>query len=139
MAADAVLVADPDGDHRRRLAGIVSQVGASLGRELAVHEAADGHTLEELLDELSPVLVLSEVLLDGPNGLALLRKLDGTEERKQVVWVFVTHMNREADKYWALRNGADAYVMRPYEDDALVSRIVKLMKHEREPAELGRI
>jgi len=134
----AVIVADPDEENRHRMAGIVEGVARSLELKLDVHEAADGPAVEELMEEVDPVLLVTEVLLDGRSGLELLRKLRraesgttagaGLDSRR--MWVFVTHLNHEADKYWALRNGADAYLMRPYEDESLRARLTKLLKGE---------
>ena len=39
---------------------------------------------------------------------------------------FVTEMSNEVDRYWALRNGAGAYVIKPYEDEFLRKRSAKL-------------
>jgi twitching motility two-component system response regulator PilH len=128
----AVVVADPDAEHRRRIVGIVERAGEQAELELTVHEAADGSTAEELIEEVDPALVVTEVLLDGQSGLQLLRKARSVEERQDLRWVFVSSLNREVDRYWALRNGADAYVMRPYEDDALLARLVKLLRGEAE-------
>ncbi len=135
-SARAVVVADPDAESRKRIITIVERAGKKVGQSLTIHEAADGATLEELIDEHDPRLILSEVLLDSISGLELLRKLRSSDEPDARLWVFVTQMNREADKYWALRNGADAYVMRPYEDESLQSRLVKLLKAS--PGSTGR-
>lgn len=127
---EAVVVADSDGEHRQRIAQIVVAAGRELEKQLAVHEAADGHTAEELIDEVHPVMVVMEILLDGPSGLELLRKIKGGDQAEAPLWVFVTDMSHEHDKYWALRNGADAYVMRPYEDEALKSRLIKILRKD---------
>jgi twitching motility two-component system response regulator PilH len=130
-APDAVVIADSDGEHRQRITKIVGAAGKALKKKLVVHQAADGDTAEELIDEVRPILIVMDVLLDGPSGLQLLRKLKaGEEEGEKRLWVFVSEMSHEHDKYWALRNGADAYVMRPYEDEALKSRLVKLLRKD---------
>lgn len=129
----AVVIADPDAEHRKRIVAVIGEVATTLEAEMPVHEAVDGNGAEELIDEVQPELVVTEVLLDGQSGLQLLRKFKGAEDTRVPTWVVVSHMNREADKYWALRNGADAYVMRPYEDEALKARIIKLLKGEGDP------
>jgi CheY-like chemotaxis protein len=135
----AVVVADADTEHRKRVVEIVRRVGQRIGQKLEVHEAADGQSVEELVDEKDPVLVVTEVLLDHISGLALLRKLRNAEEGAKRLWVFVTNMNHESDKYWALRNGVDAYVMRPYQDESLEKRLAKLLTGEVETAGLDRL
>jgi CheY-like chemotaxis protein len=135
----AVIVADADTEHRKRVVEIVQRVGERIGQKLEVHEAADGQGVEELIDEKDPVLVVTEVLLDHISGLALLRKLRNAEDGDARLWVFVTNMNHESDKYWALRNGVDAYVMRPYQDESLEKRLAKLLTGEVETGGLDRL
>ncbi len=92
-------------------------------------EATDGPTALALIEQVRPSLVLAEVLLEGLSGLALLRRLKSTLPPGQVPpFVFITTMARESDRYWALRNGAHAYVMKPYEEDLLQSRIREVFR-----------
>jgi DNA-binding response OmpR family regulator len=48
-------------------------------------------------------------------------------------------MSRESDRYWALRNGAHAYVIKPYEDEVLFARIRQVLAagSEAMPEKLG--
>lgn len=135
----AVVVADADTEHRKRVVEIVKRVSSKIEQPLAVFEAADGHAAEELIDEHDPILVVTEVLLDHISGLELLRKLHEADEGTKRLWVFVSNMNHESDKYWALRNGVDAYVMRPYQDESLESRLAKLLTGEEESTGLDRL
>lgn len=115
-------MAEPDPTTRGRLVELVRKAAAALGREVVVDQAADGTTAMAMWTEHPPRLVVCEVLLEGLSGLALLRRMRGDRPTLPPV-IFVTQMAREADKYWGLRNGAHAYVAKPYDDEQLRGRV----------------
>jgi twitching motility two-component system response regulator PilH len=119
---DRVLVAEPDADERARLVAVVQRAAAALGREVVVDQAADGTTAMALWTDHTPRLVVCEVLLPGLSGLALLRRMKAERTTMPPV-VFVTRMARDSDRYWGLRNGAHAYLPKPYDDEQLLGRV----------------
>lgn len=114
----------------------------------AIHEADDGHAAWALIEVTKPDLIVTEILLEGLSGLQLLRRIrehfggqarptfgavnqnrpSATEKIPAVF--FVTDMSNEVDRYWALRNGAAAYVIKPYDDDFLRQRVAKVLANE---------
>ena len=135
-----VVVADPELRDRVRMTELLCAPADELGFALEVHTANDGPSALALIEQLRPALVLAEILLEGMSGLALLRRLRSSLPADKVPpFVFVTTMARESDRYWGLRNGAHGYVMKPYEDDLLQSRIREVLKAggELTPEKLG--
>lgn len=131
-----VLVADPETRERARVVALVHALAPELGR-LLVHTAADGHAALSLIEQHRPEVVITEVLLDGISGLALLRRVRRTPSNAVPAFVFVTTMVRESDRYWGLRNGAHGYVMKPYEDELLQAKIRDILGAESSPERLG--
>lgn len=133
-----VLVADPETRERARMVALVQAMAPELGR-VVVHTAEDGAAALALIEQHRPELVISEVLLDGISGLALLRRVRRNQDHGEAVpaFVFVTTMVRESDRYWGLRNGAHGYVMKPYEDDLLQQKIRDVLGTEASPERLG--
>jgi twitching motility two-component system response regulator PilH len=119
---DRVLVAEPDPDERARLCAVVRRAAADVRREVVVDEAPDGTTAMAMWSDHTPRLVVCEVLLPGISGLALLRRMKADRPSMPPV-VFVTRMARESDRYWGLRNGAHAYLPKPYDDEQLLARV----------------
>lgn len=119
---DHVLVADPDATERGRLVQVIERAARQLGRRVVIDQATDGTTAMTLWGEHPPRLVVCEVLLDGLSGLALLRRMKADHPDLPPV-IFVTHMSRASDRYWGLRNGAHAYLAKPYDDEHLRDRI----------------
>lgn len=117
-----VLIADPDVEPRRRLAKLVREVADAADLDVAIDQAPDGTTALAAVADHRPRLLISEVLLPGLSGLALLRRIRA-EHADATAVVFVTTMSRDADRYWGLRNGAHAYLTKPFEDEAFRHRI----------------
>lgn len=131
-----VLVADPETRERARMVALVQALAPELGR-IVVHTAADGSAALALIEQHRPELVITEVLLEGISGLALLRRVRRNHGDSVPAFVFVTTMVRESDRYWGLRNGAHGYVMKPYEDDLLQHKIRDVLGTEASPERLG--
>lgn len=127
-ASDRVLIADPDPNERQRLIRIVRAAAEATGHAVETVEAADGPAALSRWNEKTPRLVICEVLLQGVSGLALLRRMNA-ERQGHVPVILVTSMARQSDRYWGLRNGAHAYVPKPYDEPVLQTRIEQLLQH----------
>jgi twitching motility two-component system response regulator PilH len=132
----SALVVDPDPENRKRVTRLLREAageppesaGKSAEQRLAIHEAENGTAAWALVEVVKPDLVVAEILLEGLSGLQLLRRLRDKYGKQAPVVFFVTEMSNEVDRYWALRNGAGAYVIKPYEDEFLRKRSAKLFE-----------
>lgn len=132
------LVAEPDREARRHLVEILKKSAAAARVTLCVDEASDGTTAMAMWSEHQPDLVLCEVLLEGVSGLALLRRMHAEHGRLPPV-LLVTALTGESDRYWGLRNGAFAYVRKPFDDAALERKLhdVLISGDEATPERVG--
>lgn len=119
---DRVLIADPDPEERARLVEVVQRAAEASDRQVTIDQAGDGTTAMAMWSEHSPRLVVCEILLGGISGLSLLRRMKAERSTVPPV-IFVTRMSRESDRYWGLRNGAHAYLAKPYDDELLGNRV----------------
>jgi twitching motility two-component system response regulator PilH len=141
------LVVDPDADNRQRVIRLLREAAGEIApaepgepaapapapepakqadSRLSIHEAEDGNAAWALVEVVKPDLIIAEVLLEGLSGLALLRRLREKYGKQAPVVFFITDMSNEVDRYWALRNGAGAYIIKPYDDEFLRKRSAKL-------------
>ncbi len=124
VPTSTIVVADPDPATRQRLVELATTAAADVGRQVTTVGCASGVEAEQKIAELHPCLVICEVALEGLNGLALLRKLRREQTDFEVPpFVYVTTFTRETDRYWGLRNGAHAYVTKPFDDTVLRARL----------------
>jgi CheY-like chemotaxis protein len=135
-----VLVLDPDVENRARVIALLRESAEAAevpavpkpNRTLAVHEADNGSAAWALIEVVKPDLVVAEILLDGLSGMQLLRRLKERYANAAPAVIFVTTMSNEVDRYWALRNGANAYVIKPYDDEFLRNRAIKYFEDRRD-------
>jgi DNA-binding response OmpR family regulator len=84
------------------------------------------------VEVVKPDLVVAEILLEGQSGMQLLRRLRDRYGAQAPAVIFVTSMSNEVDRYWALRNGATAYVIKPFDDEFLRTRAIKYFEDRRD-------
>jgi DNA-binding response OmpR family regulator len=123
----SVVIADPRADERAHMRQVVADAAQEGGHDATIHEAEDGEVARELIAAHKPVLVICEVLLPGLSGLSLLRRLRARPDEPAPPVIFVTHLTRDSDRYWGLRMGAFAYLMKPYDEAVLRERVASVL------------
>jgi DNA-binding response OmpR family regulator len=129
-----VLVVEPDAEIRARIVRAVKQAAGAEGDRISIHEAENGSAAWALVEVVKPDLVIAEVLLEGMSGLQLLRRLAERYPQDRPPIFFVTEMGNEVDRYWALKNGANAYVVKPFDDEFLEARAAEFFANGGESA-----
>ncbi len=97
-------------------------------RGYEVVPAADGEEAEQLALTERPDLVILDVMMPKKNGFAVCRDLKCDPRFGQVPVILLTAKDREADVYWGLDCGADAYVTKPYDPRQLEELVVELLQ-----------
>jgi twitching motility two-component system response regulator PilH len=98
----------------------LKKVLAPLGHQILV--ALDGDEAAAAFSEL-PDLIILDVVMPKQNGFELCRALKSNPTTASIPVFFVTSMDREADRYWGLKQGADEYIMKPFDANALVEKV----------------
>lgn len=82
---------------------------------------------EEALAKLSsqkPDIIILDVVLPGCSGFEVCREIKETADTSQIPVVICSTKGGKMDKFWGLKQGADAYLAKPIDQEELV-RIVK--------------
>jgi CheY-like chemotaxis protein len=93
------------------------------GRGYRVVTAIDGEDALQKVAETSPDLILLDVVLPKKNGFQICRQLKTSGQTKSIKIVLVSSKNQPSDRFWGLRQGADDYLTKPFEADALVEYV----------------
>ncbi len=119
-----ILVVDDHTLFRRGLTAILSR-----SRELMiVGDAADAGEAQRRATELKPDLILLDNHLPGVNGVDALPAL--RTALPQVRIILLTVSEDENDLAAALRGGANGYLLKTMDADALVASILRVMRGE---------
>lgn len=105
---------------------------ANLKRTLekARHEvsiAGDAADALQRIREEQPDAVLMDVVMPGVNGFQATRTLSRDPATAQIPVIVVSAKNQETDRVWALRQGAKAYLVKPFKDADLVKMIEQVL------------
>lgn len=112
-----ILIVDDDEEIRTLLATTLTQYGFSTTL------AANGEEMFEQLMQLSPDVIILDLMMPGENGLSLCKKLNG----KYPV-IMLTAMGDETDRIIGLEVGADDYLPKPFNPRELVARIKAILR-----------
>jgi two-component system cell cycle response regulator DivK len=104
-----VLVADDAEDGRQMLAEYFAFCGISS------RVAAHGHEALEIAFAEPPAVVLMDLTMPGLDGWEATRRLKADKRTEKSIVVAVSAHAFSSDKDKALRNGADAFVAKPYD------------------------
>ncbi|MEO1375394.1 MAG: response regulator, partial [Cyanobacteria bacterium J06635_10] len=88
-----------------------------------VIKATGGQEALEKLELEKPDAVITDVVMPGMSGFELCRSLKKNPATHKVPIVICSSKNQEIDRLWAMRQGADAYLTKPYTREELLRAI----------------
>jgi twitching motility two-component system response regulator PilH len=101
------------------------QILTPLGHEILV--ASDGEDAEAKCLEQRPDLVILDIVMPKRNGFQVTRAIRQHPGMQSLPILVVTSMSRDSDRYWGLKQGANAYLNKPFDPQVLVSTVQKLL------------
>ncbi len=105
-----------------------SMIGATLERQgFDVQLAASGREALEILEQGAFDLVLTDIVMQDGNGIALLDRIHGQQPQLPVVMVTAIHDISVAID--SMRRGAYDYLLKPFEREHLVSTVKRALDH----------
>lgn len=70
-----------------------------------------------------PDVIVTDVVMPGMSGFELCRYLKKHPATQKVPIVICSSKNQEIDRLWAMKQGADAYLTKPYTREQLIRAI----------------
>jgi len=92
-----------------------------------VRTAANGREALTLIEQRVPTVIVSDIVMPKMDGYELCRHLKANESTKQIPVILVTHLSDPRDVVHGLACGADNFVIKPYDEKYLISRIRYLL------------
>ncbi|MDO5504718.1 MAG: twitching motility response regulator PilH [Pseudoxanthomonas suwonensis] len=116
-----ILIVD---DSPSQLLGI-KRIVEKLGHEALTAE--DGAQAIEAARTHLPDMILMDVVMPNLNGFQATRTIARDEATRHIPVVLVTTKDQETDRVWGLRQGAKAYLSKPFTEDELTRTIQEVM------------
>lgn len=95
---------------------------------LDVTSAADGVEALEHIGQTSPDLVVLDIVMPRMNGYEVCRRLKNDPKTQNVPVVMCSSKGEEFDRYWGMKQGADAYIAKPFEAIELIGTVKQLLR-----------
>ncbi|MDR1571385.1 MAG: response regulator [Clostridiales Family XIII bacterium] len=104
------------------------QLRLVLSAEYEVVDASSGEDGIDMVKAEKPDLVLLDGVLSGMDGFDVCRTLRDSESNNLMPIIMITSMDGREDILKALELGADDYIVKPFDNRELFSRIRNLLK-----------
>jgi twitching motility two-component system response regulator PilH len=117
-----VLLVEDSPVQREMISGILKDNGWK------VTIACDGVEALEQLKTFNPDLVVLDIVMPKMNGYEVCRWIKSNPGTKNVPVVMCSSKGEEFDRYWGMRQGADAYIAKPFQPVELVGTIKQLLR-----------
>jgi twitching motility two-component system response regulator PilH len=117
-----VLVVEDSLPQREMITDLLRGVG------LKVSTAGDGVEALEYLQRQLPDVIVLDIVMPRMNGYELCRKLKADPATQHVPVVLCSSKGEEFDRYWGMKQGADAYIAKPFQPNELVGTVKKLLR-----------
>ena len=114
-----ILVAE---DSETELA-LLKEILSSTSHEVTITK--DGIEAENEARNGSFELLILDVIMPGKNGFQVCRALKTDPKFKATPIILLTSKSEASDKFWGKKQGADAYITKPYEPMELLLEIKK--------------
>ncbi|AFY56684.1 response regulator with CheY-like receiver domain and winged-helix DNA-binding domain [Rivularia sp. PCC 7116] len=83
-------------------------------------DAKDG--LEKAL-LYQPDAIITDVVMPGMSGFEFCRKLKRNLDTKKIPIIFCSSKNKDIDRIWGMRQGADFYLTKPFTRQQLIGAV----------------
>ncbi|KPQ38425.1 MULTISPECIES: response regulator transcription factor [Cyanophyceae] len=98
------------------------------GSGLTVIEATDGVEALDKIQGNPPDLVVLDIVMPRMNGYEVCRRLKADPKTQNVPVVMCSSKGEEFDRYWGMKQGADAYVAKPFQPTELVGTVKQMLR-----------
>lgn len=95
---------------------------------LTVTHASDGLEALATIQTTCPDLVVLDIVMPRMNGYEVCRRLKSDPKTQNVPVVMCSSKGEEFDRYWGMKQGADAYIAKPFQPTELVGTVKQLLR-----------
>ena len=118
------LIVDDSATERAILSSCLKEIGINVSLAKSGEEA-----LEKIALGL-PDLIVLDIVLPGRSGFEICRELKGAEMTHDIPIILCSTKDTDMDKFWGKKQGADAYITKPFRPKELLKTMKTLLKQD---------
>ncbi|ERN40962.1 response regulator receiver protein [Rubidibacter lacunae KORDI 51-2] len=107
---------------------MISDILKDSELQTAVESVSDGVEALERIQESRPDIVVLDIVMPRMNGYEVCRQIKTDPETQGVPVVMCSSKGEEFDRYWGIKQGADAYISKPFEPAELIGTVKQLLR-----------
>ncbi len=96
--------------------------------DINVSVATSGEDGIEKAISSKPDLILMDVVMPGKNGFQATRDLSRNPQTAEIPVIIITTKDQETDKIWGMRQGAKDYIVKPANEQDLITSIHRVLE-----------
>ena len=116
-----VLIVEDDSD-------VIDYLRSIMQQYFVVHTAMDGVEALDKLQQLHPDLIVSDIMMPMMDGLELTARIRQDEQLREIPVILLTAVTTDEKRIKAQKQGADAYITKPFDQQLLVATAVRLIQ-----------
>ncbi|MBD2325479.1 response regulator [Alkalinema sp. FACHB-956] len=117
-----VLVVDDSATAREMLVAELRRCGFQVGM------AVDGADAKDKIQANPPMLVITDLIMPNVNGYELCRWIKNNPGTEKVPVIMCSTKSEDFDRYWGMKQGADAYITKPYQPKDMINAVKYLLE-----------
>jgi CheY-like chemotaxis protein len=121
MLMGTILVVDDSPTARK----LVTRALATTGHHIMT--ARDGEEALQKVTAAHPDLMVLDVIMPHKNGYQVCRQLKNDAKTQDIKIILLTRQNQQADRFWGMQHGADAYMPKPFQDAELLATVAQFV------------
>jgi twitching motility two-component system response regulator PilH len=94
---------------------------------LKVSLANDGVEALEKIQANCPDLVVLDIIMPKMNGYEVCRHIKSNPKTQSIPVIMCSSKSEEFDRYWGMKQGADAYICKPFHPKELLGTIKQFL------------
>ncbi len=111
---------------------IRSFVQQALKDKYTIYTAENGEDALEVLSNISPKIIITDVMMPVMDGIALCKHIKNKKETSHIPVMMLTAKLSQENEILGLKTGADAYIRKPFDVELLELKISNIIKHREE-------
>ena len=123
MANPKIMVVEDSPTYLRKIANFLESLGYKIITAVDGEEAL-GKAMQE-----NPGLIVLDVILPKKNGFQVCRQLKTSPATQDIKILMMTSKSQDSDRFWGLKQGADEYMTKPFDENELETTVANLLSN----------
>jgi len=121
MIMTTVFLVDDSSTTRKMISELLIKQG------LEVQTATDGVEALSILPTINADIVVLDIVMPKMNGYEVCRNIKSNPKTKHLPVLICSSKGEDFDRYWGMKQGADAYIAKPFQPRELLATIKQLL------------